>query len=145
MKTRIAFVSNSSSSSFIISKKKLTAEQLDKIRNHDELGEEMGIAHAKGWAWEIREQDDMISGETWMDNFDMEEFMQRIGVPDSSIEWSEFPMFNFAEKELLPFIEEEKKFLVKLEEWAGIYYTSKDCDRAASEEVKRFVEWAKKR
>lgn len=145
MKTRIAFVSNSSSASFIIGKKNLTAEQLDKIRNHDELGEEMGIAHAKDWAWEIREQDDMIAGETWMDNFDMREFMERIGVPDSIIEWGEFPMFDWAEKELLPFIEEENKFLVKLEELAEIYYKSKDCDRAASEEVKRFVEWAKKR
>lgn len=43
MKVRRGFVTNSSSSSFIIAKKYLTKNQILAIRNHKLLGEKLGI------------------------------------------------------------------------------------------------------
>lgn len=47
MKIRKDFVTNSSSSSFIISKKYLTEEQLEAIRNHSKIGERLGLKCAE--------------------------------------------------------------------------------------------------
>jgi len=77
MKIRNGFVSNSSSSSFVIQKKDITAEQLTQINKHaDEAGSE---------SWGITETDTTIEGWTMMDNFDMEEYLEKIGVV--IVEW----------------------------------------------------------
>lgn len=41
MKLRTGFVTNSSSSSFTIAKSNLTADQIDKIKNHIEAAKEL--------------------------------------------------------------------------------------------------------
>jgi hypothetical protein len=128
VKIRKAFVSNSSSSSFLIEKKYLSEEQLEKIRNHDEFGMEMGILHSDTWKWDIHETRELISGDTWMDNFDMEEFLEKIGVPKDRIEWSEFP-YILREQQ-------ENNFLKKLTEEAKAYTNIMDGDA-----VRRFVRW----
>ena len=79
MKIRIGFVSNSSSSSFIIRKDCISASQADKVRDHDGDGD--------GEAWIITEDETRIAGHTFMDNFDMETFLERIGVEENHIEW----------------------------------------------------------
>jgi len=106
MKTRNGFVSNSSSSSFIIKKKFLTGEQIDAINNHiqyandnnwientvDEDGDFVseGCGYGKSDdAWYISETGDAITGDTGMTNFSMEIFMQKIGVDASHIKWIE--------------------------------------------------------
>jgi hypothetical protein len=88
MKIRNGFVSNSSSSSFVISKKDLTTKQIYSINNHIEIAEYLGI---KTWEspWDIRENDEFIEGYTYMDNFDMDEFLEKIGVDKSKIDWTE--------------------------------------------------------
>lgn len=43
MKTRSDYVTNSSSSSFIISKKYLDEEQVEAIKNHRVLAERLGL------------------------------------------------------------------------------------------------------
>ena len=91
MKTRMTFVSNSSSSSFAILKKYLSEEQIGQIADHAILGEEMGMHWSKSDEWTIRSTPDAIIGETWMDNFDMETFLEKIGVPMDKVEWSESP------------------------------------------------------
>jgi len=93
MKIRKGFVSNSSSSSFVIAKKHLTEEQIWAIKNHGLVGEwfevidnemrdedEELIIHYFGDEWKIIVEEDSIRGLTWMDNFDMKWFLRRIGV-----------------------------------------------------------------
>lgn len=89
MKIRNGFVTNSSSSSFIISKKHLDEDQIEAIRRHDELGEELGMS-CTDWCWDIEENEDFISGYTSMDNFSMYDFLERINVPDRYINWGEY-------------------------------------------------------
>lgn len=84
MKRRDGFVSNSSSSSFAIRKKDLTADQIYKIRHHSEEGKWLNMEFAED-AWEIRQNGRFIFGDTAMDNFDMFDFLARIGVPSSVI------------------------------------------------------------
>ena len=71
MKVRLGFVSNSSSASFILRKKGLTREQLDAIRDHEDITED---------PWDLTETKNYIFGSTFMDNFDMEEFLRELGV-----------------------------------------------------------------
>ena len=108
MKERNGFVSNSSSSSFILYKKDLTDIQIDQIRNHiqiaidnhwdgdsintgefDEDGDpetQLGCAYASpSNAWIITETDSKIELETDLDNFQMEQFLRLIGIPADKI------------------------------------------------------------
>ena len=89
MKVRRDFVTNSSSSSFLIAKKYLDNDQIKAIRNHSELGEKLGIG-CSDEPWLIKENGSYITGETGMDNFDMEEFLEKIDVDMSKVDWSEW-------------------------------------------------------
>ena len=85
MKTRTGFVSNSSSSSFVLSKKGLTPFQIEMIKNHTELGEIIDevlrsnnpehFNYFDNCAWDIKETEDEITGYTSMTNFDMYYFL----------------------------------------------------------------------
>ena len=37
--------------------------------------------------WNISEDEFTISGSTGMDNFDMDEFLTKIGVPENIVKW----------------------------------------------------------
>ena len=90
MKVRRDFVTNSSSSSFIISKKYLDEDQIEAIREHRFLGEKLGLEYSDE-PWYISENNNYITGDTFMDNFDMEEFLEKIGVKSKNVNWSEYP------------------------------------------------------
>lgn len=88
MKNRSGFVSNSSSSSFIISLKKLTALQLLQIQNHIEEGKKLGMkyTHPFGrWNVTVDTENNELDVDTTVDNFDMHEFLILIGVKEKHI------------------------------------------------------------
>jgi len=99
MKTRLNFVSNSSSSSFIISKDKLTDLQIMMIKDHIEMAQkikevnpdlDLGYIDERE-AWTIEEDENNIKGYTYMDNFDMEEFLTNVvKVNQNDIEWDTY-------------------------------------------------------
>ena len=95
MKIRNGFVSNSSSSSFIIQKKFLSEHQIEQIYNHIEewnkfcdenvkFDDEYEITKCEFYKaddsdrWDITCEGDNISGFTFMDNFSMYEFLERV-------------------------------------------------------------------
>jgi hypothetical protein len=101
VKTRLGFVSNSSSSSFVISKYYLSPWQIDQIKNYDEEGQNLNKIHENDdWdkrrdyckssdydRWIITETDDEVRGFTAMDNFDMATFLEDIGVLKVAVRW----------------------------------------------------------
>jgi hypothetical protein len=88
MKTRSGFVSNSSSSSFLISKHTLSPHQINLILDHIKHGPEFFIEYCEPEsAWSIEETKYYIKGHTMMDNFDMDTYLERIGVDEEAIEW----------------------------------------------------------
>ena len=94
VKTRLGFVSNSSSSSFVIAKKALKKGQLRKIFNHYHKGITMGLytpypnRDMDIWnTWAITVEGGMVKGSTDMDNFPMDEFLEAIGVDMNAVEW----------------------------------------------------------
>ena len=66
MKTRLGFVSNSSSASFVIDKRYTTAEMIQRLKDYcNNIGE----GENQCWDyWVINENEDFVSGFTTMDN-----------------------------------------------------------------------------
>ena len=81
MRKRLGFVSNSSSSSFVIKLKDISGEQLEKILNNKEAIE-------AGWSFSV--EDSKVEGYVTIDNYSMHDFLQEINVPERVIEWEEF-------------------------------------------------------
>lgn len=82
MKSRLGFVSNSSSSSFVIPKYCLSEQQMDQIRRHGEIKDVRPDD-----VWSISEDETSISGYTGMNNFYMPDFLREIGVNMNKVEW----------------------------------------------------------
>jgi hypothetical protein len=88
MKIRKCFVSNSSSSSFMIEKDYLTEEQIYNIKNHGTLGPQYNEPYSDD-PWQITETNHCLKGDVSMNNFDMDSFMKKIGVDVSKVFWGQ--------------------------------------------------------
>lgn len=123
MKIRNGFVSNSSSSSFVILKHHLTEEQIDKIFNYVEVVEEylknnpddhnFDFSYCE-WGWGIKDFDDHIFGETSMDNFDFSEFLRYLNIEPEDICWDD-GYNDIPTSYQNRFLEEERKKLIKIQ------------------------------
>ncbi len=71
MKVKMGFVSNSSSSSFIVRKAYLSEEEIGRIKDHTD-----------DCPWRILDMGSVLVGYTSMDNFDMKVFVEEsISIP----------------------------------------------------------------
>ena len=88
MKIRNGFVSNSSSSSFVIKLDDINSRQKMGIYDHRKELEKDGCEDD---AWDISENANVIKGTTSMDNFDMEDYLTNtLNIDNIYIEWSEY-------------------------------------------------------
>jgi len=82
VKYRRGFVTNSSSSSFIVNIEDLIPEQIRIIKNPREEAERLGLCEFDyPDSWWIKTDGKRIIGWTYMDNFDWIGFLELIGVP----------------------------------------------------------------
>jgi hypothetical protein len=104
MKIREGFVSNSSSSSFVIQKKDLTQEQINKIHNFEYWAEKFQLDYYNDGYWHITETKDIIQGFTIMDNFSFSEYLHLIGIKPEVITWdSENDPYDWGEWDSVDF------------------------------------------
>lgn len=95
MKIKQDFVTNSSSSSFIVKLSDITELQKYQILNHIKVAKENGWSNEEYGdscmdEWSIKEEDGNLVGSTYMDNFDMQDFMEKIGVNVTKARFSDY-------------------------------------------------------
>lgn len=75
----------------MIAKRYISAYQQHLIRDHIASASQMEDISYKQEedAWSIEEDEATISGKTWMDNFDMAQFLENILVPHDKVFWKD--------------------------------------------------------
>lgn len=93
MKVRNGFVSNSSSSSFVIPLDMLCDCKIESIYNHIEEASKHASYYDfdcvdDGDAWSITQDEFYLTGYTMMDNFDMHTFLHDyLKIPGNVVKW----------------------------------------------------------
>ena len=94
MKIRTDFVTNSSSSSFVISRKDITDEQIELLKNHADIIKHFGYEipgleySLSDDYWDISIDDDSVSGYTSMDNWNFYKFLEYIGLDMTKVQYN---------------------------------------------------------
>lgn len=124
MKIRNGFVSNSSSSSFIIVREALSNKDEDMVINYEDWIKffikthnsdnnlEDKFEYYDTDPWNIKVHDDYIFGETSMDNFNISSYFNFINIDKSYIKWDEGYCDEPYHSQLV-FIKEAKKRIRK--------------------------------
>ena len=105
MKIRNGFVSNSSSSSFVIAMDKVSDLQLEAIHNHSEIQKNLPQELKDIFdlefedSWGIDKKGQFLTGTTMMDNFNMVGFLKMIGIDDRDISWDEGHYFDLQDND----------------------------------------------
>ena len=99
MKIRSGFVSNSSTTSFVVNKRLASEFQLVAIRNLVEAARAFGSSTAASAGdWSIKEKISdgipVIEGFAWMDNFGIESFFEKLMLPKEAyvVDSDNFPL-----------------------------------------------------
>lgn len=95
MKLRQGFVSNSSSSSFVIPLSLISQKDIDSIKNHIEIAKKHesyydfdGVYEEDSWS--IYEEEFYLTGSCTMDNFDMHTFLHKLlKIQPGIVKWGE--------------------------------------------------------
>lgn len=104
MKIRNGFVSNSSSSSFMIHNKDITKEQWMMLHS---VMRNSGNVSPTGWI--VFGTYGSVVGYTSMDNFNMKEFMKKIGIDMSKVIWADDELTEHKGGNNLGSLESEQK------------------------------------
>jgi hypothetical protein len=95
VKYRTGFVANSSSSSFTVPLSALTELQHRLIKRHIGAARLFGFNNGgyprfeKRDEWDIRVEGETLYGYTHLDNFNMQLWMQEMGIPMGLVKWQE--------------------------------------------------------
>lgn len=97
MKTRLGFVSNSSSASFCVPINRLTAEQVEALLNYNKHSDNdydfnnQTFKYHDGWNINLMGEgaEASIFGWTAMDNGDMDEYLKDCGIDQNLLHWED--------------------------------------------------------
>jgi predicted transcriptional regulator len=95
MKQRHGFVSNSSSSSFVLKTRTLTEFQLKAVMQYEEYAEKFMRLdkindYIEGWTIEHDKSNGVIKGDTFMDNFEMDAYLVKLGIAASEFKFEKW-------------------------------------------------------
>jgi hypothetical protein len=92
VKIKTDFITNSSSSSFIIPKNYLNFTQIFALLNYSQFITDLKLKEFFGYypeddTWRVEDEETIIRGSTNMDNFNMYNFMEKIGIDPDLADW----------------------------------------------------------
>jgi hypothetical protein len=90
VKIRNGFVSNSSSSSFVVNLDKLSAAELKRLIKYQDVDGVPSDGYRDHWTITVDEDKGVVQGWTNMDNGDLDEYMKTQHIDDSSFVYNSY-------------------------------------------------------